>query len=309
MKRLVAAGAALVLLVTLASATFVVDETEQVIVTQFGKPVGKPITEPGLWFKVPFIQKVNRFDKRWIAWDGDANQIPTKDKKYIWVDTYARWRIKDPLKFFQAVRNQQGAQTRLDDIIDGQTRNVIAAYDLIEAVRSSNRPFEVSQEITTTNPAQETVRIEAGRAALEQEILERAAKITPAYGIELVDVRFKRIDYVESVRRKVYERMISERNRIAEQYRSEGQGKSAEIRGQMERELRKIRSEAYKTSQEIMGKADAEATRIYAAAYSRDREFYAFMRSLEAWQKALGRDTRLILSTDTDFLRHLKKIH
>ncbi|UCF67472.1 MAG: protease modulator HflC [Acidobacteriota bacterium] len=296
------------LLISGSSVFYVLDETEQAIITQFGEPVaGGAITDPGLHVKVPVIQKVNRFDKRWIAWDGDVNQVPTKDKKYIWVDTYARWRIADPLKFFQAVRNERGAQTRLDDIIDGETRNVIASYDLIEAVRSTNRPFEITEELKDITPSGDVVQIRAGRDQLEQEILTRAAAIAPDLGIELVDVRFKRLDYIESVRQKVYERMISERQRIAEQYRSEGQGRSAEIRGQMERELKKIRSEAYRTSQEIIGRADAKATGIYAKAYTRDRELYAFLRTLETWEKTLSDDTRLVLTTDSDLLKYLKK--
>lgn len=303
--------AALVLVVVglfvLYSAVYVVPETEQVIITQFGEPVGGPVTEPGLHFKVPFVWKVNRFDKRWLEWDGDANQIPTRDKKYIWVDTYARWRISDPLLFFQRVRDERGAQSRLDDVIDGATRNAVASHDLIEVVRSSSRPFEVTAELKGITPGEEAVRIQVGREKIAREILEKASKITPEYGIELVDVRFKRIDYIESVRKKVYERMISERKRIAARYRSEGQGKSAEIRGQMERKLREIRSEAYRKAEELKGKADAEATRIYAEAYNRDPEFYAFLESLETWQEALDKDATLVLSTDSDLFRYLKR--
>ncbi len=303
--------AALVLVVVglfvLYSAVYVVPETEQVIITQFGEPVGGPVTDPGLHFKVPFVWKVNRFDKRWLEWDGDANQIPTRDKKYIWVDTYARWRISDPLLFFQRVRDERGAQSRLDDVIDGATRNAVASHDLIEVVRSSSRPFEVTAELKGITPGEEAVRIQVGREKIAREILEKASKITPEYGIELVDVRFKRIDYIESVRKKVYERMISERKRIAARYRSEGQGKSAEIRGQMERKLREIRSEAYRKAEELKGKADAEATRIYAEAYDRDPEFYAFLESLETWQEALDKDATLVLSTDSDLFRYLKR--
>ena len=303
--------AALVLVVVglfvLYSAVYVVPETEQVIITQFGEPVGGPVTDPGLHFKVPFVWKVNRFDKRWLEWDGDANQIPTRDKKYIWVDTYARWRISDPLLFFQRVRDERGAQSRLDDVIDGATRNAVASHDLIEVVRSSSRPFEVTAELKGITPGEEAVRIQVGREKIAREILEKASKITPEYGIELVDVRFKRIDYIESVRKKVYERMISERKRIAARYRSEGQGKSAEIRGQMERKLREIRSEAYRKAEELKGKADAEATRIYAEAYNLDPEFYAFLESLETWQEALDKDATLVLSTDSDLFRYLKR--
>ncbi len=294
-------------LLGLAASVYVVPETEQVIITQFGEPVGGPVTTPGLHFKIPFVWTVNRFDKRWLEWDGDANQIPTRDKKYIWVDTYARWRIADPLLFFQRVRDERGAQSRLDDVIDGATRNAVASHDLIEVVRSTSRPFEVTAELKGITPGEEAVKIRVGREKIAREILEKASKITPEYGIELVDVRFKRIDYIESVRKKVYERMISERKRIAARYRSQGQGKSAEIRGQMERKLREIRSEAYRKAEEIRGRADAEATKIYAEAYGRDPEFYAFLKTLETWEKALGPDSSLVLSTDSDLFRYLKR--
>jgi len=289
-----------------ASSIYTVDETEQVIITQFGEPLGDAITEPGIKIKVPFIHRVNRFDKRWIAWDGDPNEVPTKDKKYIHVDCYARWRISDPLKYFEVVQGAQVvAQSRLDDVIDGETRNVIASYHLIEVVRESNRDFEVSEEVKDLVQTEESVEIEVGRARLAAEILERAATITPSFGIELVDVRFKRVNYIASVRQKAYERMISERQRIAEQSRSEGLGRSAEIRGQMERELKKITSEAYRQSEEIRGKADAEATRVYAEAYNQDPDFYGFLRTLETWETGFAADTRLLLTTDTEFLRYL----
>ncbi|MDH3284305.1 MAG: protease modulator HflC [Acidobacteriota bacterium] len=298
---------ALALIFLAGNTLYIVHEPEQVIITQFGKPQGKPRTDPNIYVKVPFIQKVNRFDKRWLAWDGDPNQVPTKDKKYIWVDCYARWRIADPLKYFQVVRNETLAQSRLDDIIDGETRNVIASYDLIEVVRATNRTFEVTEELKGLVQTEVGAQIKTGRDQLAREILERAAAITPDFGIELVDVRFKRINYIESVQKKVYERMIAERKRIAEQYRSEGQGKSAEIRGQMERELKKIRSEAYRTAQELRGKADGESTRIYAEAYNRDPSFYAFTRSLQAWEKSLTSDTQMVLTTDAEFLRYMKQ--
>jgi membrane protease subunit HflC len=298
---------ALVAVFVLGNTLFIVSEPEQVIITRFGEPVHDPITEPGIKARVPFIDTINRFDKRWIAWDGFPNQIPTKDKKYISVDCYARWRIVDPLRFFQAVRDEESAQSRLDDIIDGQTRDVIASYDLIEVVRATDRGFEVSEEVADLIPSEIVSNIEAGRGSLAQEILERAAQITPDYGIELVDVRFKRLNYIDTVRERVYERMISERQRIAEQFRSEGQGKSAEIRGQMQRDIRQIRSEAYKTAQEIRGEGDAESTRTYAEAYRSDPELYGFLRTLEAWEKSLGKDTSLVLTTDAEFLTYLKR--
>ncbi|MGB6338542.1 MAG: protease modulator HflC, partial [Candidatus Aminicenantaceae bacterium] len=258
---------AFAVLIILADAIYVVKETNQVIITQFGEPIGNAITTPGLHIKTPFIQKANYFEKRWLEWDGDANQIVTKDKKYIWVDTYARWGISDPLVFFQRVRDERGAHSRLDDIIDGETRNAIANYDLFEIVRSTNREFSVSEEaaeILDTESAQK--KVEMGREKITQIILEKASEITPEFGIELRDVRIKRVNYVEEVQRKVFDRMIAERQRIAAKYRSEGDGKSAEIRGQKERELKRITSEAYKISQEIQGKADAEAVKIYADA-------------------------------------------
>lgn len=285
---------------------FVVHQTEQAIITQFGEPVGGAITEPGLHFKLPWVQKVLRFDKRWLPWDGDANQIPTKDKKFIWVDTYARWRIADPLMFYKAVRDERQAQSRLDDIIDGETRNAVASYNLIEIVRSSDRVFEVTEELggfVDETVAQEIV---SGREAITRQILEESSKVTPNFGIELVDVQFKRINYTEEVRESVYQRMISERRRIAERSRSEGQGRSAEIRGQKERDLQEIGSEAFKTAEETRGLADAEATQIYASAYSKDPDFYQFLKTLETYRSSLDKDVTLVLSSDSEFLKFLK---
>lgn len=293
-------------LVVLVDSVYVVSETNQVIITQFGEPKGGAITSPGLHLKLPFIQKSNYFEKRWLEWDGDANQIPTKDKKYIWVDTYARWRISDPLVFFQRVRDERGAQSRLDDIVDGETRNAIANYDLIEIVRSSNRSFEITEEVVTLDDQEAIVEIQTGREKIANIILQKSSDITQEFGVELKDVRIKRVNYVDEVQAKVFDRMIAERQRIAAKYRSEGDGKSAEIRGQKERELKKIESEAYRTSQEIKGKADAEATRIYADAYNLDQEFYQFMRTLETYRNTLGSQTWLLLSTDNEFLKYLK---
>ncbi|HHF42442.1 MAG: protease modulator HflC [Candidatus Aminicenantes bacterium] len=297
----------LVILIVLTDALYIVSETNQVIITQFGEPIGGAITEPGLHIKVPFIQKANYFEKRWLEWDGDANQIPTKDKKYIWVDTYARWRIKDPLVFFQRVRDERGAQSRLDDIIDGETRNAIANFDLIEIVRSSNRKFELTEDLAKLDIASSVPEIHVGREKIARLILEKASKITLEFGVELKDVRIKRVNYVEEVQKKVFDRMIAERKRIASLYRSEGDGKSAEIRGQKERELKKITSEAYRQAQEIMGKADAEATRIYAQAYNLDPEFYQFMKTLEVYRQTFDAETWLILSTDSEFFKYLKR--
>ncbi len=304
--RLVLLVLVLVALVLTPQFFYIVSEPEQAIITRFGEPRGGIKDTPGLKYKVPFVDKVNRFDKRWLAWDGDRNQVPTRDKKYIEIDTFARWRIADPLKYFQVARDETRAQTLLDDVIDGTTRDVVASFDLIEAVRSTNRAFEISDDFKDS-PTGKFEKITAGRTGIEKKILKLAAKKASEYGIELVDVRIKRLDYIESVRKKVYSRMISERQRIAERYRSEGQGVSAEIRGQMERELRKIRSEAYKTAQEVQGKADAKATQIYAAAYNRDPEFYAFTKSLETWERSLRKDTKLLITTDSEFLKYLKQ--
>jgi len=288
------------------SAVYTVSETEQVILTQFGRPVGGLVGEPGLHVKVPFVQVVHRFDKRWLEFDGDANQIPTKDKKYIWVDTYARWRIADPLRFFQAVQDERGGQTRLDDIVDGQTRNAVASYDLIEIVRSTNRAFQVTEDIEGIGVAEANVKIEVGREKIAQEILKKAAEITPQFGIELEDVRFKRISYVDTVQQKVFERMISERKRIAERSRSEGQGRAAEIRGQKERDMLAASSVGYKTAQELKGAADAKATLIYARAYNKDADFYQFWKSMEALRVSLDEKAWLMLSTDSELLKYLK---
>jgi len=300
--------AALLALIIVSDAYYIVSETNQVILTQFGEPVGGAIMTPGLHVKLPFIQKTHVFEKRWLEWDVDSNQIPTKDKNEIWVYPYARWRISDPLVFFQRVRDERGAYSRLDDIIDGETRNAIANHDLIEIVRTSNRPFETTGELQEVlDVARVLDKVEVGRDKINAIILKAASVITPEYGIELRDVKLKRVNYVDDVQRKVFDRMISERKRIAERYRSEGDGKSAEIRGQREREAKRIESEAYRQGQEIMGKADAEATQIYAAAYNRDPAFYQFIKTLDTYREIMGRETILILSTDAEFLKFLRQ--
>lgn len=298
--------AALVIILTLSSSLYVVSETNQVIITQFGEPIGGAVTSPGLHAKAPFIQKANYFEKRWLEWDGDTNQIPTKDKKYIWVDTYARWRISDPLVFFQRVRDERGAQSRLDDIIDGETRNAVANFDLIEIVRSSNREFELTEEATILDISSAIPKIHTGREKIAQIILEKTSQITLQFGVELKDVRIKRVNYVDEVQQKVFDRMIAERKRIATKYRSEGDGKSAEIIGEKERDLKGIQSEAYRKAQEIKGKSDAEAIRIYADAYNLNPEFYQFMKTLETYVATLDKETWLLLSTDNEFLKYLK---
>ena len=295
-----------VALLLLWASTYTVSETDQVIVTQFGRPVGGAITRPGLHFKLPFVQVVHRFDKRWLEFNGDANQITTRDKKYIWVDTYARWRISDPLRFFQAVHDERGGQSRLDDIVDGQTRNAVASYDLIEIVRSSNRAFQITEELEGIGSAEAMAKINAGRNKIAAEIKEKAARITPQFGVELEDVRFKRIKYIEMVEQKVFERMISERRRIAERSRSEGQGRAAEIRGQKERDVLAVSSVGYRDAQQIKGKADAEAASIYAKAYGRDPEFYQFLKSMETLNASFDGSSTFVLSTNSELLRYLK---
>jgi modulator of FtsH protease HflC len=287
---------------------FVVDEAEQAIITQFGKPVGEPIVTPGVHLKVPFIQTVHFFDKRFLEWDGAPNQIPTKDKRFIWVDTYARWRISDPLLYFQRVRDERGAHTRLDDILDGETRNVIANNNLVELIRTTNRKFEASAEIGGVDDSEANTRIDLGREKMTRLIIEAAAPRLKTMGIELLDLRLKRINYVEEVQKKIYERMITERKRIADQFRSEGQGEAAKIIGDKERDLKKIQSEAYRTAQEIKGKADAEATTIYASAYNQSpesRAFYRFLKTMDAYKNTLSEKDWLVLSTKGDFFRFL----
>ncbi|MEE8218820.1 MAG: protease modulator HflC [Vicinamibacteria bacterium] len=301
---IVIVGVALALVVF--SSLYTLSETEQAIVTQFGRPIGGVIKAPGLHVKAPFIQTVHRFDKRWLEFDGDPNEIPTKDKKYIWVDTYARWRISDALRFFQAVRDERGGQSRLDDIVDGETRNAIASFDLIEIVRSSDREFQLTEELEGIMTAEAVAEIKTGREAISQVILKKASAITPEFGVELVDVRFKRINYTESVQQAVFERMITERKRIAERSRSEGQGRAAEIRGQKERDVLAATSVGYRTAEELKGKADATATSVYARAFNRDPSFYEFFKSMETLKATLGKDVTVILSTDSDLLRFMK---
>jgi membrane protease subunit HflC len=297
----------LLAVVTLSASVYTIDETEQVVITQFGEPVGQAHADPGLHMKIPFIQDVNRFEKRWLEWSGDPNQIPTRDKKYIWVDTYTRWRVKDPLLFFQRVRDERSAQSRLDDIVDGETRNVIANNDLIESVRTTDRKLPEAEDNVEMGATEAFAAITMGRDKITRMVLEKSRSIVAEFGIELVDVQIKRVNYTAEVQQKVYERMISERKRIAERSRSEGQGKSAEIRGQKERELKGIQSEAYRKAQEVMGKADGDSTRIYAQAYSRDPELYQFLKTMETYRKVMALDSTLILSTDGEFFKYLKQ--
>ncbi len=299
-------GAAL----SVVGAFYILEEGQQAVILQFGRPVGDPITEAGLHFKVPFIQEVRRFDKRLLVWDGDPNQIPTAGREFIWVDATARWRIVDPLKFLQSVATDAGAQSRLDDIIDSVVRDLVSSNTLVELVRSAS--WETPKEEVLEEASKEVLEelkkeINLGREGITRAVLLAVQKITPQYGIEVVDVRIKRLNYVESVREKVYARMISERKQLAARFRSEGEGRSAEILGNMEKELREIRSAAYRTVQEVRGKADATATKIYGDAYGRDKEFYAFSRTLENLKEGKNNNSTLVLTTDSDYYRYLKE--
>jgi membrane protease subunit HflC len=305
-KALAIALLGLVILLVLMSSVYIVSETQQVVITQFGDPVGDPITEPGVQFKLPFIQDANFFDKRFLEWDGDPNQVPTKDKRFIWVNTYARWRIDDPLKFFQRLRDERGAQSRLDDILDGETRTAVARHDLVEVVRTTNRQPELAP-VESEEETASLEEIQKGREAITREILERAQERAGDLGIELIDLRLKRINYVEEVQKDVFDRMIAERKRIAQRYRSEGQGEAARIMGERERDLAQIQSEAYRTAEGIRGEADGKATQIYAQAYGRDLTFYTFLKSLETYEQTADPKSTLILTTESDLLRYLKK--
>ncbi|MBN1163292.1 MAG: protease modulator HflC [Candidatus Krumholzibacteriota bacterium] len=303
-------------LICVLNSAYIINEYEQAIITQFGKPVGGRIDKAGLHFKIPFVHTLHRFEKRILIWDASPEEIPTSDKKYILLDTTARWKIVDPLLFYQSVGTFNGAQTRLDDVIDSASRDVVSGHVLVEVVRNSNRILDESSEHLEeavegySDEDLEIVleRIEIGRKKISEAILSRASELMPQYGIELLDVQVKRLNYVEDVKKKVYERMIAERQRIASKYRSEGEGKSAEILGRKERELNKIQSEAYKRAQEIRGEADARSTKIYADAYRQDPEFYSFLKTLEVYGNSMGSNTRTILTTDSDIYRYFKKI-
>ncbi|NBC03132.1 MAG: protease modulator HflC [Bacteroidetes bacterium] len=309
-KQIIIIGLFLALFLVMFDGFYTVDETEQIIITQFGAPVGEAIVDPGLKMKIPFIQKVNRFDKRFLEWDGDQNQVPTKDKKFIFVDSYARWHITDPLQFFQRMRDERGAQSRLDDILDGETRNAVASHDLVELVRTSNREPDVEGEVyEVLEDSLET--IEVGRNAIQDIVLKLANERTSDLGIAVLDFRFKRINYVEDVQRTVYDRMISERNKIADLFRSEGQGEASRIEGEKERELLEIQSIAFRKAREIRGRGDADAASIYNEAYNRNsttRELYDFIKAMEAYETSFDENTSIFLSTDSDFFKYLKSI-
>ena len=315
--RVIQALASFALLVGLLVATgtlYIVKETEQVIITQFGDVKGEPVTEAGLHFKLPFIQKVNRVDKRILEWDGLRTEMPTKDKLYISVDTFGRWRITESREYFERLRDERSAQSRLEDVLGSETRNAIAKHDLIEVIRTTKGRVPTQDETVelAEGPGQIGVLhpIEKGRKKIEEEILAAAKAKLADFGIDLLDVRFKRINYNPSVVEKIYERMISERQQIASRFRSEGEGEAAKILGKKERELSQIESEAYKRVQEIQGEADARATEIYALAYDQSqeaRDFYVFLATMDAYEEILGADTTFVLSTGSELFRFLGK--
>jgi membrane protease subunit HflC len=296
--------------VIFASGTFyIVKEGEQIVLTEFGRPVGQPIVDAGLKIKTPFIQDVHSFQKRILEWDGSPNQIPTKDKKFIWLDTTARWRIKDALQFYQALGTEELAHSRLDDIIDSAARDLVTAQLLIEVVRNSNRVLDPNREVLEDEEGQSDEpleEIQIGREKITQLIREKAQEALPRFGIELIDVQIKRINYVEEVRQKVFDRMISERQRISEKYKSEGAGEAANIMGQKQKELERIQSEAYKEAEQLKGDADAQAIQIYAEAHGKDPEFFAFLQTLETYRKTSTASTKLILTTDSELYKYLK---
>jgi membrane protease subunit HflC len=283
---------------------FVVDETEQVVVTRFGKVVRQPIVTPGLYTKLPFVDIANYFPKNLLQWDGSPGQIPTKDKTFIWVDSFARWRIIDPVAFFQTVSTLPSAIARLDDIIDPAVRNLVTSYPLIETVRKSSRELDT---VRKGDGAADLFTIDIGSEKMLRHIVDQAQPKLEKFGIELMDVKFKRINYVQEVRNSIYLRMTAERDQMAEKFRSEGQGEANKIRGEKERELKRISSEAYRTAQVIKGKADAEALAIYADAYQRAPEFYSFVKTLEVYESSLNKSSSLVLSTDSEFFKYLKK--
>lgn len=289
---------------------YIVSEKEQVIITQFGEPIGEAITEPGLNLKIPFLHTANYFEKRYLEWDGDPNQVPTKDKVFIFVDTYARWQITDPLKYFQTLGDEQGAQARLDDILDGEARNAVAGHDLAELIRSTNR--EPAQQEDIADIVNDSLQvISVGRDQIQEQIQQLANERAKDLGIAVLDFRFKRINYAEEVRRTVYDRMISERNRIADKFRSEGQGEASRINGEKERELLRIQSEAFRSAETIRGRADAQAAAIYNAAYNKSasaRSLYNFVKSMEAYTSTIDKETSLIISTDSEFYKYLNAI-
>ena len=301
---------AVVILLLFMQSAFVVNEWEQVIITRFGQPVREPILEPGLKFKIPFFEQARRFDRRFLEWSGGREELPTKDKVFIQVDTYARWRITDPLRFLERLRDENRAQTRLDDFIEGETRNAVARHDLIEVIRSTNRT-PASDPTQSGTEEDRFLEISLGRDDIRLEILAAVGEKVSDLGIEVLDVQFRRINYGETVRPDVYNRMISERRRISDRFRSEGQGEASRILGEMDRDLKEIQSTAYREAQEIIGRADAEAIEIFARAYNQSadsRSFYQFLKTMETYSSTVDEDTSLLLSTAGDFFKFLKGI-
>lgn len=310
MKLIISGVVLVLLLIAVTGSVYIVNEQEQVVITQFGRPVGNAVTTPGIQFKVPFIQKVNVFDKRYLEWDGDPNQVPTKDKKFIFVDTYARWQITDPLQFYKRLTNERGAQSRLDDILDGETRDYIANNNIEETVRNSNRTPITTDSISEPS-SDSLVKIFVGREKIERRILKTANERAADLGIVILDFRIKRLNYVEEVRDQVYKRMTSERFRIADKFRSEGQGEASKINGEKERELKSIQSAAFKKAEEIKGIADATAASIYAGAYNQSatsKNLYSFLKSMETFEKTFDDKTSIILSTDSELYKFLKSM-
>ena len=308
-KKSLFAIVVIILAIVVISSAYTINPAEQVVITQFGKPVGKAVTTAGLHFKIPIIQEANFFDKRALEWDGYPTQVPTKDKRFVWVDTYARWKIVNPLLFFQRVRNERGAQSRLDDILDGQTRNAIADHKLVELIRSTNRNIKGSEEFQNLS-VDKLAKIKYGRKWITRSIVAAANKRTEKLGIKLLDLQFKRINYVESVRKTIFQRMITERKRKADKFRSEGAGEAAKILGDKERTLKKINSQAYKIAQQIKGIADAKTTLIYAKAYNRNadsRKFYKFLKTMETYKKSISKNDWILLSTHSDIYKLLGK--
>jgi len=308
-KKLIISGIVLVvLLVAITSSMYIVNEKEQVVITQFGRPIGTAVTTPGINFKTPFIQDVNVFDKRYLEWNGDPNQIPTKDKKFIFIDTYARWQITDPLQFYKRLTNERGAQTRLNDILDGETRDFIANHDLVEVVRNSNRKARVTD--TLTEPSSDTlIDIRIGRGKIEKMILKTANERVSDLGIVILDFKIKRLNYVDEVRENVFKRMNSERFRIADKFRSQGQGEASRINGEKVRDLKTIQSTAFEKAEKIKGKADASAAAIYAESYNqstRSKNLYSFLKSMETFEKTFDKNTSVIISTDSELFKYMK---
>lgn len=306
-KRAIIAGVAVAAVFVFLSSAYIVDAREQVVITQFGRVIGKAITQPGLHFRVPFVQSANYLPKNILEWNGEPGELPTEEKTLIWVDTFARWRISDPILFYRATGTEQNALKRLTDLIDAAVRDAVAAAPLIDTVRESNRSMQIlDQDMREVNAARAKAVVRLGRPYLTEMVRKAAGERLAPFGIVLVDVKIKRLNYHKDVRNSVYARMVAERKQIAEKYRSEGKGEARKIQGDMELRMKSIASEAYRRAQEIKGRADGEAAAIYAGAYNRDPGFYSFLRSLDVYRDTLGKDDMLLLSTDTELFKYLE---